>query len=164
MEEHERKIKYSAFFHYSILIPIIHKYTDREKGFCMNVLENRRITIYDFMAASMLSMFTVWIWEQVVALFLSQSSVTILTVLSYIVYTLAGIIISLLALRKNESKRLIDGFLIGLISSIATIIYYSLLIGVNTNFVTVVLVSFTIGGGIAGFVNKNLLQPKKRNK
>lgn len=111
----------------------------------------------------MLGMLLVLIWEKLAGFFPQIFQHTILSnFFSYIFYTICSASITILALKKNKIDRIIDGFLIGLVNSIATIIYYFLWIGIHSNFITIILTSFTIGGGIGGVINQKYLKENEK--
>ena len=108
----------------------------------------------------MLAIFTVWLW-QIIAfpIFGNQNTLTV-TVLSYMFYLIGSIAITILAFRRKSRKRFLDGLLLGIIMALAALFYIALLVGMNTRFFTIVLVSFTLGAGVGtAIVNKYIHDP-----
>ena len=123
------------------------------------------LTFYDFIAAAMISVFVVWLWALVANLFpefFLKSNFIIATVASYIFYTLCGVAISYLALNKSGSRKITDGFLIGVVGFITSAFYVSLFPGVGLNLLTALLVSFLLGGCLGAVFIIKINQTKNR--
>jgi membrane protease YdiL (CAAX protease family) len=119
-----------------------------------------RFTLYDFIAAGMLAIFTVWLWQIIAFPIFGHQNSTLATILSYIFYSIGAIVITILAFRRKSRKRFLDGLLLGITMALAALFYIALLVGMNTRFFTIVLVSFTFGAGIGtAIVNKYMHLP-----
>lgn len=119
-----------------------------------------RFTLYDFMAAGMLAIFTVWLWQIIAFPIFGNQNPLLATILSYIFYSIGAIAITILAFRKKSRKRFLDGLLLGIIMALAALFYIALLVGMNARFFTIVLVSFTFGAGVGtSIVNKYIHSP-----
>lgn len=118
----------------------------------MEILYTERFTLYDFIAAGMLAIFTVWLWEIIANPIFKNPNSPLLDVLSYIFYISGAIIITILAFRRKSKKMLLHGLIFGLFMSLSTLLYIALLVGLNSRFFTIILVSFTIGGGLGVIV------------
>jgi hypothetical protein len=116
-----------------------------------------KFTIYDFMAASMLAIFIVWLW-QIIAypIFKNQNNILV-TILTTIFYSIGAVAITILAFRRKTRKRFLDGLLLGIVMSLASLFYIALLVGMNTRFFTIVLISFTLGGGLGTYILNNYI-------
>ena len=114
----------------------------------MNTLYTEKFTIYDFIAAGMLAIFTVWLWENIANPIFKNPNSPLLEVLSYVFYLSGAIIITILAFRRKSEKMFLHGLVFGLFMSMSTLVYIFLLVGLNSRFFTIILISFTIGGGL----------------
>lgn len=116
-----------------------------------------KFTIYDFMAASMLAIFIVWLW-QIIAypIFKNQNNILVI-ILTTIFYSIGAVAITILAFRRKTRKRFLDGLLLGIVMSLASLFYIALLVGMNTRFFTIVLISFTLGGGLGTYILNNYI-------
>jgi hypothetical protein len=106
-------------------------------------------TIYDYMAASMLSIFTVWFWAETVETFprlFHEAPLTLLTASSLLFYILGGAVSSFLVLDRVDSLDVTVGIRVGFISSLASAIYFSLFAQPDLNFIMALIFSFIIGG------------------
>jgi len=125
----------------------------------VNTLITERFTLYDFMAAGMLAIFTVWLWQIIAFPIFGNQNTLLATILSYIFYSIGAVAITILAFRRKSRKRFLDGLLLGIIMALAALFYIALLVGMNTRFFTIVLVSFTFGAGIGTNIINKYIHP-----
>ncbi len=96
----------------------------------------------------MLTIFTVWFWAETVKTFpwISEAPYLPLTAASLLVYMLGGAISSFLVLDRIDSFDLMVGVKVGVITSIASALYFSLIAGPDPNLIMALIISFIIGG------------------
>lgn len=124
------------------------------------MLYTERFTLYDFVAASMLAIFTVWLWQLIAYPIFQDQNTLLVTLLTYAFYLIGAVGITILAFRRKARKRFVDGLLLGIVMSLAALFYIAMLVGMNARFFTIVLVSFTFGSGLGTIiVNKYIVSP-----
>lgn len=113
-------------------------------------------SIYDYLAASMLAIFIVWLWAQTAIQFpefFREAPTSLVTAASYAFYTFGGMVISYIVLEKNRSRRLSAGLKVGGFCFIAATVYFYLRSWVlQANFVVALLFSFLVGGYLGAVV------------
>ncbi|MGD2200476.1 MAG: hypothetical protein PVJ38_02450 [Candidatus Bathyarchaeota archaeon] len=112
------------------------------------------VSIYDLMAASMLGIFSVWLWSQIVNLFFQTAEASSPYILAISYYVVCGGIISFLALRKLQSKEILDGIKIGGVISIASAVYVFLTLGEFSSLIVVLFIGFPLGGYLGAILRK----------
>ena len=109
--------------------------------------QTRGLSLYAFVAASMLGIFSVWLWSQIVNIFFQISEVSPIYLLAtYSYYIISGTIIFFLALKRNQSEKIIDGIIISVVTLITTTLYILVSIGTYSSLIFVLIISFPIGG------------------
>lgn len=101
------------------------------------------------MAASMLTIFTVWFWAETVetfSRFFERTPLTLLTAFSLLFYILGGAVASFLVLDRVDSLDVATGIKIGFVSSLASALYFSLFAEPDPNFIVALIFSFIVGG------------------
>ena len=95
----------------------------------------------------MLGIFSVWLWSQIVNIFFQISEVSpIYLVATYSYYIISGTIIFFLALKRNQSEKIIDGVIISVVTLITTTLFILVSIGTYSSLIFVLIISFPIGG------------------
>ena len=114
-------------------------------------------SIYEYLAAAMLSIFTVWFWAQTAEQFpqfFESAPPLLITAASYAVYTLGGALVSYLVLEKSGSRRVIVGLKVGMFSFFASAAYFYMYSGVvRVSFIVALLFGFLIGGYLGAVVS-----------
>jgi hypothetical protein len=123
----------------------------------------KKLTFYDFMAASILGIFIVWFWAQIAYYIpgFKDAPLGITILASYIFYTLGGIIVTYLAMKRSETEKIRDGLLIGGITSLSTSIYVTLIPGATLNIVAALFISYLLGGYLGTLLKIKITKPKE---
>jgi len=103
----------------------------------------------------MLGVFSVWLWSQIVNLFFQTAEVSPIYILAtYSYYIISGTIIFFLALKRNQSEKIIDGIIISIVTLITTSIYILVSIGTYSSLINILLISFPIGGYLGAIIRR----------
>lgn len=123
----------------------------------------RTPNLYDYLAGAILANGFVWIWAQTLP-HLKGIPVTLLAVISYIIY-LAGIIItSYLVCKRTSSKHLFVGIKLAALTWVFSI-FLMLSIAANPTYgLAVALLIIFMGGGVAGayLALRSTLRPRRK--
>ncbi len=125
--------------------------------------ESGKLTLYDYLAASMITIAAVWLWAQAsinIPQFFERAPVSLVTASSYGFYILGSTAASYLVLYKTGNREIITGFKVGATCFILSGFYYSLYLGVQMNLLTAMFISFPIGGFLGAYVR--IQQDKRR--
>lgn len=117
--------------------------------------EEGRPTIYDYIAASMITILFLWLWGQVANLFTESfeaAPLLVVALATYTVYFLAGTSASYLVLYRTGNSQVSTGIKVGFFTFLATTAYFYMLAGVTMNTILSILFGFVIGGYIGAEV------------
>ena len=106
-------------------------------------------SIYEYVAASMITIATVWLWAQAsihVPGFFGAAPPALITAASYGFYALGCAAASYMVLNKTGNREVMTGLKVGAFSFVASSLYYSASSGVNPNLIAAMFFSFTMGG------------------
>lgn len=116
----------------------------------MSILSQEgKTSLYDYFAASMITIATIWLWSQIanhIPQFLETTPPKIVTAVSYGFYTVGGAAASYLVLYKTGNRQVKTGLKVGAFCSVASALYYTLYSGVQPNLILAIIISFLLGG------------------
>jgi len=121
--------------------------------------ENGRPSLYDYLAAAMITIATVWLWAQAAIhfpQFFEEAPPLLVTAASYAFYTLGGAAASYLVLNKSGSRQVTTGLKVGAFCSIASILYYYIYSSDQPSFIVLMFTSLLVGGYIGAIVRIKL--------
>jgi hypothetical protein len=119
------------------------------------LIEERKLTLYDFLGAIMLGIAIVYFWSMMANFFpgfFQESSFQVVTIITIIVYLLGGVLISILVMMRTGGKSLRRGMIVGSITAIGTCVYISLLPEATVLFFAVVYFSYSLGGYLGALI------------
>lgn len=103
----------------------------------------------------MLGIFSVWLWSQIVNLFFQIYEVSPIYIFAtYSYYIISGTVIFFLALKRNQSEKIIDGIIISVVTLISTSLYILVSIGTYSGLITVLIICFPIGGYLGALIRR----------
>lgn len=107
------------------------------------------------MASIMLGTAIVYFWSMMANFFpgfFQESSFKVVTIITIIVYTLGGVLISILVMWRTGGKSLLRGMIVGSITAIGTCVYIALLPEATVLFFAVVYFSYSLGGYLGALI------------
>jgi len=113
------------------------------------IIDRPSPSIYDYMASSMLGIFTVWFWAQTAiqfSKFFEETHPIIISLLSYIFYTIGGTIFTYLVVEKMKKVNMGTGLKVSIVASLASSVYFYLSTNVTPDLILAIFVSFLLGG------------------
>jgi len=114
-----------------------------------NLNEDGAPSLYDYLAASMITIAIVWLWGQAaihIPQFFESMPTILITAASYGFYTIGGAAASYLVLYKTGNRRAYTGLKVGAFCSVASALYYTIYTGFQPNLIVAILISFMLGG------------------
>jgi len=126
--------------------------------------EEGKLTLDAFLGAIMLGIALVYFWSMMANYFpgfFQESSLKVVTIITIIIYTLGGILISIMVMRRTNGKSLLRGMIVGSITAIGTCVYISLLQGATVLVFAIVYFSYSLGGYLGALIWLKKIRPKR---